>query len=86
MNQNKCVVGKFEYQGRECLLRRQDELRHGIIVVCLGKLQTGLVAITHTLLQSKNLIPCASRLISERFKNQIYAGTRQASVTAPALY
>lgn len=50
-----------------------------------GKLQTGLVAITHTLLQSKKLDTLRfSRLISERFKNQIYASTRQASVTAPA--
>ena len=52
-----------------------------------GKLQTGHIAITHTLLQSKSLDALRfSRLISERFKNQIFASTRHPSVTAPACH
>lgn len=50
-----------------------------------GKLQTGHITITHTLLQSKKLDALRfSRLVSERFKNQIFASTRHPSVTAPA--
>ncbi len=50
-----------------------------------GKLQTGHITIAHTLLQSKKLDALRfSRLVSERFKNQIFASTRHPSVTAPA--
>ncbi len=49
-----------------------------------GKLQTGHVAITHSFSKSKNLDALRfSIAMSDKFKNQIYAGNKQSNLTGP---
>jgi len=50
-----------------------------------GKLQTGHVAISHSFSKSKSLDALRfSIAMSDKFKNQIYAGNKQSNLTGPA--